>query len=144
MITKTEAVITRTGRAILSVLHQNADGTPQRFRVSGRCKTWKTRPNEFRLPVKRGLYQHGYITHENAQDFVWEYASPLENFYLVLDGNKLATGKTSPCPLFTRELKEACLWEDDTLLDNPRFYLHQYVHDLKARAAFVKAKDWIK
>lgn len=38
----------------------------QRVRVSGRCQTWKTRPDEFRLPVKYGLYESGEITHSNA------------------------------------------------------------------------------
>lgn len=35
-------------------------------RVTGRCATWKTRPDEFRLPVKHGLYESGAITHDNA------------------------------------------------------------------------------
>lgn len=35
-------------------------------RVSGRCQTWKTRPDEFRLPVKYGLYESSAITHLNA------------------------------------------------------------------------------
>jgi hypothetical protein len=32
------------------------------WRVSGKVKTWKTRPGEFRLPVKFGLYSHDTIT----------------------------------------------------------------------------------
>lgn len=40
-----------------------------RVRPSGKCQTWKTRPNEFRLPVKYGLYENGAITHENAGSF---------------------------------------------------------------------------
>ena len=47
-------------------------GKPIRVRVSGRCKTWKTRPTEFQLPVEYGLYESGYITHENAHE--WESA----------------------------------------------------------------------
>ena len=35
-------------------------------RVTGACKTWKTRPDEFRLPVKYGLRDSGYIDHDNA------------------------------------------------------------------------------
>lgn len=35
-------------------------------RVSGACKTWKTRPSEFKLPVKYGMYESGYITHEDC------------------------------------------------------------------------------
>lgn len=49
---------------------KNADGiSPVRVRVSGKCKTWKTRPNEFRLPVKFGLYQNLAITHWNADEW---------------------------------------------------------------------------
>jgi hypothetical protein len=46
-----------------------ANGFPKRVRVSGRCKTWATRPDEFRLPVKYGMYQSFYITHANASQF---------------------------------------------------------------------------
>lgn len=40
-----------------------------RVRASGRCQTWKTRPAEFRLPVKYGMYQNGEITHSNASQW---------------------------------------------------------------------------
>ena len=40
-----------------------------RVRVSGACKTWSTRPDEFRLPVKYGLYESGAINHDNAHEF---------------------------------------------------------------------------
>lgn len=40
---------------------KNADGTCVRWRVNGAVKTWKTRPNEFRVPVKHGMYDFGYI-----------------------------------------------------------------------------------
>ena len=36
------------------------------WRRNGRTKTWKTRPGEFRIPVKYGLYQYGYIFHSTA------------------------------------------------------------------------------
>ena len=39
------------------------------YRANGKCKTWKTRPNEFKLPIKHGLYIYGYLTHENAHLF---------------------------------------------------------------------------
>jgi len=34
-------------------------------RRNGKTKTWKTRPDEFKIPVKRGLYIYGYITHKD-------------------------------------------------------------------------------
>lgn len=36
-----------------------------RSRVSGKLKTWKRRPEDFRLPIRSGLYKGGYITPEN-------------------------------------------------------------------------------
>lgn len=47
----------------------NADGTPLRARRTGKTQTWKTRPNEFKIPFKYGLYYSGYITHNNATDW---------------------------------------------------------------------------
>lgn len=48
---------------------KNADRTPLRGRVNGKCQTWKTRPNEFRLPMKYGLKQCFYITDTNCGDW---------------------------------------------------------------------------
>lgn len=45
----------------------------RRCRRSGMTKTWKTRPEEFKVPVKYGLYESFYITHENAGEF---YTNP--------------------------------------------------------------------
>jgi hypothetical protein len=39
------------------------------YRRSGQTKTWKTRPNDFRVPVKFGLYEAGEITQDNAHLF---------------------------------------------------------------------------
>lgn len=49
---------------------RNADGSRVRCRASGACKTWKTRPDEFRLPVKHGLRDSFYITPRNAHEWV--------------------------------------------------------------------------
>lgn len=38
-------------------------------RPSGQCKTWKTRPADFRLPVKYGMYESNAITQDNAADW---------------------------------------------------------------------------
>jgi len=47
----------------------NADGTPTRCRKSGALKTWKTRPGQFRQPVKYGLKTSFYLTPENIGDW---------------------------------------------------------------------------
>lgn len=49
---------------------RNADGTAVRCRANGRCKTWKTRPDDFRLPVKYGLRKCFDITPSNAADWL--------------------------------------------------------------------------
>lgn len=49
---------------------KNADNTPARYRRNGANKTWKTRPDEFKIPVKRGMREYGYIDQDNYQDFI--------------------------------------------------------------------------
>lgn len=49
---------------------KNRDGTPVRCRVNGRCKTWKTRPGDFRLPTCYGLRGYFAITPSNAHEWV--------------------------------------------------------------------------
>jgi len=70
MITKEIAMSAKYRQEFHHISEKNADGTAVRCRVNGECKTWKTRPNEFRLPVKYGLKQCFYITEHNASD--WE------------------------------------------------------------------------
>jgi len=48
---------------------KNADGTPQRWRVNGKVKTWKTKPWKIQVPLKHGLYDHGYLTEDNLDNF---------------------------------------------------------------------------
>lgn len=36
--------------------------TQEVWRRNGKTQTWKTRPNEFRVPVKHGLYDYSQIT----------------------------------------------------------------------------------
>ena len=67
MITKQIAI---TARNFEHVTIKNKDGTPTRCRAMGQCKTWKTRPDDFKLPVKHGLYNSFYITNDNANEWV--------------------------------------------------------------------------
>lgn len=48
---------------------RNADGTPVRCRKTGRLKTWKTRPGDFRQPVKYGLKASFYLAPSNIADW---------------------------------------------------------------------------
>lgn len=48
---------------------RNADGTPVRCRKTGQLKTWKTRPGDFKQPVKYGLKHSFYLTPANITDW---------------------------------------------------------------------------
>lgn len=50
--------------------HKLADKrTALRAYRSGATKTWRTRPNEFRIPIKFNMYRSGYITDRNAHEW---------------------------------------------------------------------------
>lgn len=75
-MTKTDAVNSTYRQVFYHVTERNADGSAVRARVNGRCKTWVTRPTEFRLPVKYGLRHCFYITQENMG--AWALTDPTE------------------------------------------------------------------
>lgn len=66
MITKEQAL---TANNFCHATLTNKDKTPLRVRRSGKTQTWKTRPEEFKVPVKYGLYESTYITHLNAHEW---------------------------------------------------------------------------
>jgi hypothetical protein len=41
----------------------------ERWRINGSMQTWKTRPTEFRIPVKHGLRAYGQITHRTLIEY---------------------------------------------------------------------------
>jgi len=45
---------------------RNADNSPVRCRKTGKTHLWKTRPTDYRIPVKCGLKESFYITPEIA------------------------------------------------------------------------------
>jgi hypothetical protein len=49
---------------------KNSDGTPQRFKVNGKVRLWKRTPGKILVPLKRGLYEYGYLVETNIDDFV--------------------------------------------------------------------------
>ena len=64
------AVNSTHGQVFYHRYARNADYTAVRVRVTGKCKTWKMRPGEFRLPVKYGLRQSLAITDQTCEDFL--------------------------------------------------------------------------
>lgn len=63
MVTKEQAVTAN------EFIHTLVCGKVERWRRNGKTQVWKTRPNEFKVPVKHGLYSYGYITQDNAHLF---------------------------------------------------------------------------
>lgn len=66
MITKEQAMSLQHGAVLYSTVMKGSDKRPVRVRVNGRCLTWKTRPEEFKLPVKYGMRDCFYVTHLEA------------------------------------------------------------------------------
>tara|TARA_Y100000034_G_C6811393_1_gene364657 strand:- start:324 stop:779 length:456 start_codon:yes stop_codon:yes gene_type:complete len=85
MITKELAEELDRGTTLHSLIEKNSDGTPVRVRVNGKCRTWKTRPEEFKLPVKYGLYKCLYINEKNASEFVYVFALHGNSFRVPKD-----------------------------------------------------------
>ena len=48
---------------------KNADKTPVRAKRNGKTKYWKTRPNEFKIPVKHGIRECFYLTQDNCNEW---------------------------------------------------------------------------
>jgi hypothetical protein len=69
MVTKEQAMTCIWFREIKEVMIDpplNTLTKKVKWRANGECKTWKSRPNEFRLPVRRGLNNFSYIDHTNC------------------------------------------------------------------------------
>ena len=69
MITKEIACSLAYRDTLYHVEKKDSRGFPVVCRVNGKCKTWKTRPEEFCLPVKYGLRGCFHLTHSNCMDW---------------------------------------------------------------------------
>lgn len=69
MVTKEQALTENRFKFKISNPRHKSYGEYRSCRRNGKTKTWKTRPDEFKVPVKYGLYEYFYITHENAGEF---------------------------------------------------------------------------
>lgn len=67
MLTKDQAMTHRG--TLYHVSLKDSRGAPLQCRTNGACKTWVTRPSEFKLPVKYGMYQYFYITQDSANEW---------------------------------------------------------------------------
>jgi hypothetical protein len=48
---------------------KNSNGTCARIRINGKVKLWKRNPNRIEIPYKHGLYDYGYLTENNINQF---------------------------------------------------------------------------
>lgn len=71
-----EAKSLRYGQIVYIVGAYDSNGHASRARVNGRVQTWKTRPNEVKVPLKRGLYDTGYLTERNLDKFTLTEPAP--------------------------------------------------------------------
>lgn len=83
---------------------KNAKGRPAVCRRNGKCQTWKTRPADFRLPVKYGLKECFDITPNNAADWV-----PAE---LAEYAGEMELEMTSPLGIIADKLRDAGRFEE--------------------------------
>lgn len=49
-----------------AVVVQATSGNYWRVRRNGATKLWRTRPGHYRIPVKMGFRDHGWIAHDSA------------------------------------------------------------------------------
>lgn len=69
MITVEEAKKLEHGTILYYSGEVDSKGEPQQYRVSGKPKTWKTRPQEVEVPLKYGLYGNTRITERDLNLF---------------------------------------------------------------------------
>ena len=67
MITLEQAKKLQVGTIVHHTINKNADGTPQRWKVTGKVKIWKKSPEKISIPIKFGLYGYAYITENDLE-----------------------------------------------------------------------------
>lgn len=68
-VTKAQLIAMKGYGALHHVALKNRDKTPVRARLNGKLKLWVTRPNEFRQPMKHGMYTYFCITQVNCEEW---------------------------------------------------------------------------
>jgi hypothetical protein len=69
VITLAQAKSLKYGDILYTGIILNSDGTMARYKVNGKVKLWKTRPACVKIPVKRGLWDTGYVTERELDLF---------------------------------------------------------------------------
>ena len=61
MVSLAQAKKLRYNQTLYHVKNKNADGSAQRWRVSGKPKTWKRNKKRVSVPIKHGLYSNDHL-----------------------------------------------------------------------------------
>jgi hypothetical protein len=72
-------VLTKAQAVTVSKVHAGPKPSQKEcyvWRRNGKTQTWVTRPEDFRLPVKFGMYEYGQVTPGNAEYFHTEEECP--------------------------------------------------------------------
>ena len=68
MITKADAIrLGEKGGTLYHRTARNSDKSPVRARSNGKCQVWKTRPDDWSLPVVYGLRGYFRLTHLESE-----------------------------------------------------------------------------
>lgn len=73
----------KPGDMLYRMTHCGAPGTPIRWKVNGKAKTWKRNPNKVQIPIKHGLYSYYYLMESNLHLFTLQVDEALEKNRLV-------------------------------------------------------------
>lgn len=69
-LTEAQAKILSVGTVLYHHIQKNADRSPLRARISGRCKVWKRpRAPQWQLPMKYGIKSSFYINETTVDDW---------------------------------------------------------------------------
>lgn len=55
------------GTTLYHMINRNTDGTPQRWRVNGRVRTWKRDSSRVSVPIKHGLWSYDRLTEHELE-----------------------------------------------------------------------------
>ena len=63
-MTLEEAKGLKIGQTLYHTTIRGSDNKPERWRVNGKVKTWKRKPEVVRVPIKHGLCDYSYLTQD--------------------------------------------------------------------------------
>lgn len=69
MLSRADVDSIKPGDTLYHVKEKDSRGAPLKVKVNGKPKVWVTRPKEYTIPVKYGLYNCFYITEANGHEW---------------------------------------------------------------------------